>query len=84
MSGAEVIDRDRRVHASYDEMFVVRYERAGKWFGEYDPPRGRPCRQLKLADAVELAIQLGDQGGTIFLGLPGGGSFDRGVQRRER
>lgn len=70
---------DRRVHASHpDGEQIVRYERAGKWQIELVPPsRHAPLRkQVKIAEAVRRAIELEEQGGTIYLGLHGGQMFD--------
>ena len=77
---------DRRVHAVAGEWLLVRYNRAGKWYIEYEPPRGRGSIPVKIAEAVRLALLWEEiAGGTIYFGLPGGGTFDRLVRiRREQ
>lgn len=76
---------DRRVHAERGEMKVVRYDRAGKWYIEYDPPRMRPARHVTLSGAAINAVRMERDGGVIHLGLLGGSAFDRAVKKeRER
>lgn len=74
---------DRTVHAEHNDEKIVRYDSAGKWYIEFDPPRLRPARRVTIREAVQRAIELEQNGGTIYLGKPGGGSFDRYV-RTER
>ncbi len=70
---------DRRVHASLaDGSFVVRYDRAGKWFHEW-PNKWMRSRRLTLQEAVDLATE---PGARVNLGLSGGLSFDRKVERK--
>lgn len=72
---------DRTVHAEWGDMKLVRYDKAGKWFIEYDPPRLRSARQIRLHDAALLALEMVRHGGQIMLGKPGGAAFDRSVKR---
>lgn len=65
---------DRTVHACQPGMEIVRYDRAGKWWLEYD---NGAREQLTLREAVYLATR---KGSTIFLGRPGGQAFDRKVR----
>lgn len=73
----------RRVHARLicengETLEIVRYERAGKWYSEAD---GRKLHQLNVVAAAKLARHLQDEsGGSMFLGLPGGATFDRIVR----
>lgn len=70
---------DRRVHARYDGMAIVRYERAGKWYLEPTNPT-LPRQRVKVDEAVQSALW-GVQyaNGVIRTGVPGGGTFDRKV-----
>jgi hypothetical protein len=68
---------DRTVHATApDGGQIVRYDRAGKWYLEYPTGRLRPCRQIKFAEAVKLASQIGSY---VYLGKPGGRRFDAAI-----
>ena len=68
---------DRTVHARIGEQEIVRYDRAGKWWVEYSPPRMRSARRVTLAEAVRLAREGLESGeGQVFLRKPGGGAFD--------
>lgn len=73
---------DRRVHAESGECQIVRYERAGKWYMEWDPPRLR--RPLTVGDAALAAWRLKREApaAVIHFGLPGGQVFDRKVRAR--
>lgn len=69
---------DRTVHASHpDGRQIVRYDRAGKWWLEHDPPLMRPARHIGVREAARIALQLEEEGGTIIMGRPGGNAFDR-------
>ena len=69
---------DHRVHIRLrDGREIVRYDRAGKWYIEHPAPDNRRF-WLKLADAVSWAA---DPLAEVFLNLPGGVAFDRGVKR---
>lgn len=71
---------DRRVHAWYDGMHVVRYERAGKWYLE---PLNKtlPRQQVTVAEAARMAIWgRAFARGAIKFGIPGGSTFDRLVK----
>ena len=80
-----MIDReDRHVHARCRGVEVVRYDRSGKWYVEIAADfgrRGLPAerKHVGIEEAVETARSFG-AAGTIHLGLPGGGSFDRKIQ----
>lgn len=62
---------DRTVHASASGVEIVRYDRAGKWWLEYD---NGARERLTLREAVYFATR---KGTTIFVGRPGGLAFDR-------
>jgi hypothetical protein len=72
--------RDRRVHARYRGMDVVRYDRAGKWYLE--PTDSRLRRQwVKLGDAVNAAVWgVENLNGVVLYGLSGGAAFDKQVR----
>lgn len=75
---------DRTVHAAYDGIEVVRYDRAGKWYLEpTDPTLKR--QQVSIADAV-AAARWGKRyaNGQIHLGRCGGSRFDSLVQQEQR
>lgn len=67
----------RTVHARYEGMEIVRYDRAGKWYLEpLDPSLRR--QHVTLAKAVQAAIWgAAFTNGRAFLGKPGGAAFDR-------
>lgn len=71
---------DRTVHATIHESDalyeVVRYSRAGKWYIE---SLVMPRRSVTVEAAAQFAHA--GPGVRIHLGLPGGGAFDRLVQR---
>ena len=75
---------DRRVHAQSGECQIVRYERAGKWYMEWDPPRLRPARALTVDDAALAAWRMRREtpAATIYFGVPGGQVFERRVRAR--
>lgn len=52
---------DRTVHARCGELEIVRYDRAGKWWFEWNPPRMRAALRVDLDDAVVAA-----SGGKMF------------------
>jgi hypothetical protein len=65
---------DRTVHAVlHDDWYVVRYDRAGKWYLEGYGSRMGKRMQVTLADAVRFAK---DDGAEVRLGMPGGKLFD--------
>lgn len=69
---------DRRVHATHPRHGdVVRHDATGRWFVEH--PRRRR-RQIAMRDAAALAAQWSLEGGEVFLGVPGGRSFDAAVR----
>jgi len=62
---------DRRVHAVLvDDTEIVRYDRSGKWYVE---PRKGKRRGVSVREAARQAGSVG----TVYLGLPGGSTFDR-------
>lgn len=67
------MSEDRVVHAELGEMQVVRYDRAGHWYLE-DP--GQKRQRISLSQAVVTARIWRQAGGRVYLGRPGGGSFD--------
>lgn len=68
---------DRTVHGLMkDGSAIVRYDRAGKWFIEGYDQRA----PITIGEAVELATERGAQ---VFLGRPGGKSFDARVRRAQ-
>jgi hypothetical protein len=70
---------DRRVHAAYPGMEIVRYDRAGKWYLEpTDPSLKRQA--VSIDDAVRSALWGLDHDGLIFFGKPGGAAFDAKVR----
>lgn len=72
---------DRTVHATNDLWEIVRYDRAGKWYLE--PTDKAPTvkrRPIKLAEAVELAMELWNNGGTVHFGRQGATAFDRKIR----
>jgi hypothetical protein len=75
-------DSDRTVHAENDDLEVVRYDRAGKWFIE---PKNRalmlPAQHITVREAIDTALWMKEHGGKIHFGQQGGGSFDRGARR---
>lgn len=77
-------DDDRRVHArsAAGNMEIVRYERPGRWFLEYERGSLVPYSRLTVYKAAELAIEWYGVGGHIFLGVPGGRRFDAIVRGR--
>ena len=71
---------DRTVHAAYDGIEIVRYNRAGRWYAE--PTDGGKRTQLTIRKAAQLAVQGEQTGqGTIRFHLPGGDAFERHVIR---
>jgi hypothetical protein len=66
---------DRMVHASYDGMEIVRYDRSGKYYLE--PTDGGKRQRVKIAEAVAQARWgIENANGKVRLGLPGGERFD--------
>ena len=69
-------DNDRRVHAvSADgKTQIVRYDRQGRWFMEFDDGKRERIRDLRKAVAMAMILKAG--GGEVHLGRPGGRHFD--------
>lgn len=66
---------DRKVHArTASGTLIVRYDRAGKWYAEDGDKR----RAITVSEAVDLAAQVGSY---VYLGTPGGTTFDARVRR---
>jgi hypothetical protein len=75
------MDVNRRVHAKYDNMEIVRYDRQGHWYLEPTLPLC-PRQRVSINVAVQSALWgTANASGTIFLGLPGGLMFDAKVKR---
>lgn len=69
------VSDDRQVHArGISGLEVVRYDRAGKWFLELP---GDSRKHVGVRDAARWAWRMRATGGEVFVGLPGGGAFDR-------
>lgn len=66
---------DRTVHAECDGFAVVRYDRSGKWYVE--PKGDRPRKHVSVHEAVRRAEAAQVLGGPVYLGCPGGRTFDR-------
>ena len=76
---------DRRVHARWGSIELVRYDKAGKWYVEIPENYGRhglPAERLHvtLEEAAERALNWSERKGVIYTGVPGGQAFDRLVQ----
>jgi hypothetical protein len=71
---------DRIVHADYDGMEIVRYDRAGKWYLEPTNPALKR-QAVTIGQAVHSALW-GEANamGRIFLGRAGGKKFDAMVR----
>lgn len=72
---------DRTIHAAYNGMQVVRYDRSGKWYLE---PRDErlPRQRVGVAEAARMALWgVANANGLIWTGKHGGGVFDRHVAR---
>lgn len=75
---------DRRVHARWEQMEVVRYDRAGKWYLEPTDKRA-PRQQVTIQGAADYAIWAEEnRHGEVFFDVPGGGAFDRLLGPRPR
>lgn len=72
---------DRTAHATSRNRRseVARYDRAGKWWLE--TADGTRTSLRSIAAAVETAVALEADGGTIHLGRTGGTMFDAKVRR---
>jgi hypothetical protein len=71
---------DRTVHASYDGMEIVRYDRAGKWYLEPTNPMLKR-QAVTISQAVSQALWAeAHVMGRIFLGRSGGKVFDAKVR----
>lgn len=67
-------ESDRTVHAQMRGEQLARYDRTGKWYIEsLDSKR----RQVSIAGAVAAAESMVFNGGRVYLGQPGGTTFDR-------
>ena len=71
-------DLDRRVHARDENVEVVRYNRAGKWYLEVAHDREPKERVgVSVRDAAAEAARIIAHGGELYLHLSGGRTFDR-------
>jgi hypothetical protein len=70
---------DRTIHAAYDGMEIVRYDRTGKWYLEPTDSR-LPRQQVPIAKAVDSALWAVAHGGWVKRRLPGGQRFDRLIE----
>lgn len=72
---------DRTVHAWYEGMEIVRYDRAGKWYLEpIDPRLAR--QHVGVHQAARSALWgVENARGVIYRGAPGGATFDRLVRK---
>lgn len=68
---------DRTVHAKTEDGEIVRYDRAGKWYIEWD---NGERTQITVKEAANWVVIVADDA-TINFGLPGGSAFDRHVMR---
>jgi hypothetical protein len=84
-----VDNADRCVHAYTDQMEIVRYERAGKWYLE---PKiaGLPRQRVTVQQAADYffhayeAVEDGTVGyAGVEFGRPGGRRFDFLVKQRQ-
>jgi hypothetical protein len=74
------VTEDRIVHASNDQVEVVRYDKAGKWYIE-PLDRSLPRQAVSVKDAAKHAVWLWYQGnGTVHFDRPGGAIFNRKVR----
>lgn len=79
-AGREVTDGT--VHAEgVDGTQVVRYDKAGKWWIEYQPHMLRSARPVSISEAVAVALDCERDGGVIHLCRSGGRAFDRMVRK---
>jgi hypothetical protein len=74
-------DPNRTVHAKYDGMEIVRYDRQGHWYLEPTLPL-HPRQRVSINYAIQAALWgTANANGVIFLGLPGGLMFDAKVKQ---
>ena len=75
---------DRTIHAAAGEWLIVRYDRAGKWYVEYEPKRDREREHIGVGEAARLAGDWEEvAAGTIYFGAKGGTTFDRLIRKRQ-
>ena len=68
---------DRTVHAFYDGMEIVRYDRAGKWYLE-PTNSALPRQHVGVKQAARAALWGRDYAnGRIHYGMLGGNVFER-------
>ena len=68
---------DRTVHACCEQFEIVRYDRAGKWYIEWND---YDRKRIGVKVAAVHASNLLDAGrGEVFFDRPGGQTFDRHV-----
>lgn len=73
-----VVSNDRTVHAGYEGMEIVRYDRGGKWYLE-PTDAALPRQHVGVKQAARQAVYAIENGGDFTPRLPGGASFDRYV-----
>ena len=76
-------DNDRTVHAQTEQMDVVRYGRAGKWYLEPKNP-SLPRQAVSIKQAVDYVVWAERSQGTgsvVFYGRRGGLAFDSKVKK---
>lgn len=71
---------DRTVHAAYEGMEIVRYDRTGKWYLEPTSPDLKR-QHVDVGDAARSAVWALEHDGWVEFRLPGGATFDRAVSR---
>lgn len=73
---------DRTVHATCGTESLVRYDRAGKWYVEFDATERVQRRKVTLAQAVTIAANWSRRtSGEVHLGRLGGARFDAAFRR---
>lgn len=78
-----IASETRTVHArSRDGVEVVRYDKQGKWYLEPPGHLRLPRQHVKIDEAVRFARWAEDNGGEVFLGHFGGGTFDRKIKEQ--
>jgi len=74
----ESSNRDRTVHAICDDVELVRYDRAGKWYLETPQGRSGPLTVMEAATIAHKWIEA--KIGRVVYGMPGGNTFERRVR----
>lgn len=76
---------DRRVHAEDGKRQLVRYDRSAKWYVEPKPGAKGVTKEgpLTIEVAVERAIRMRRNKGSIHFGVIGGQRFDAAVRKHD-